>query len=60
MDYWFTLFSTVGVFSFIIIGIPWLAIASYQRDANQVFGASLALSLGAVCCLISVLIGGVL
>ena len=56
MDFWFTLFSTIGIFSFIIIGLPWLIIGSWQRDAKEIFGASMALSLGAVCCMISLLI----
>ena len=55
MNIWFTLFSTVAVFSFIVIGLPWLAIASYQRDAREVFGASMALALGGICGLLSLL-----
>ena len=54
MNLWFTLFSTVGVFSF-VIGLPWLAIGSWNRDAREVFGASMALALGGVCCLVSIL-----
>jgi len=53
MNYLFILFSTVSVFSFIVIGLPWLIIASYKRDAREVFGASLALALGGICGLLS-------
>jgi len=53
MNYLFTLFSTIGIFSFIVIGLPWLIIGSWQRDAREIFGASLALSFGALCCMIS-------
>ena len=55
MNIWFTLFSTVSVFSFIVIGLPWLAIASWKRDAREVFGASMALALGGICGLLSLL-----
>ena len=54
VNLWFTLFSTVGVFSF-VIGLPWLAIGSWSHDAREIFGASMALALGGVCCLLSFL-----
>ena len=55
MNYLFTLFSTVAVFSFIVIGLPWLGFAYVKRDAREFFGASLALALGGICGLLSLL-----
>jgi len=53
MNYLFTIFSTIGVFSFIIIGLPWLIIGSWQRNPQEIFGASIALSFGFLCAILA-------